>query len=79
MKNLQFNPYQWEAGQGWGGAGQVRSKKSKPISASPRGAGQKSIPISSPPPLQGGKNLHGAKRDRAKLSSLIVGTVIAMP
>ena len=79
MKNLQFNPYQYEAGRRWGKAGRVRSKKSKPISASFRGAGQKSIPISTPPPLQGEKNLRGTKQDRAKLSSLIVGTVIAMP
>ena len=54
MKNLQFNPYQY-------GVGRVESKKSKPISALPHGAGLKSRPIPALPPLRGGKNLRGTK------------------
>ena len=50
MKILQFSPYQCrvgrgEAGRGWGGVGQARSKKSKPIPTPSRGAGLKSHPI----------------------------------
>ena len=54
MKNLQFNPYQCGAGRGG-------SKKSKPISALSSGVRLKSYPISTPPPLWGGENTHGAK------------------
>ena len=58
MKNLQFNPYQRKAR--WGG-----SKKSKHILALPRGAGLKSPPIPTPPPLLGRENPHGTKRGGA--------------
>ena len=44
MKNLQFNPNQCRIRRGWGGVGQVGSKKSKPIPAPPRGVGLKSCP-----------------------------------
>ena len=46
---------------GRGGAGQVGSKKCKPILAPPRGMGLKSRPIPAPPPLRGGENPHGVK------------------
>ena len=67
-----------EAGQGWGGAKQVRSKKSKLIPALSCGVGLKSRLILTPLPLrpQGGRS--GVKlvwdeveRSRAKLSSLL--------
>ena len=45
-----------------GGAGRGGSKKCKPIPVLPRGAGLKSRPIPTPPPLRGGENPHGAKR-----------------
>ena len=57
MKILQFNPYQC-------GAGQVGSKKSKPILTPPRGVGLKSRstpPHPTPPPLRGGKTPYGVK------------------
>ena len=41
------------------------AKKCKPIPAPPRGAGLKSHPIPTPPPLRGGENPHGAKRGGA--------------
>ena len=64
MKNLQFNYYQCGVGvwRGWGGAGQIGSKKSKAIPTPPRGVGLESHPIPTPPPLQGGENLCGAKQ-----------------
>ena len=40
----------------------VGSKKSKPITILPCDARLKFLPISTPPPLQSEKNLHGAKR-----------------
>jgi len=43
-------------GEGWGG-----SKKSKLIPTVPRGVGQKSCPIPTPPPLWGGENQREAK------------------
>ena len=61
MKKLQFNPYQCGVRQGWGGAKQVRSKRSKFIPAPPCGARLKSSPIPAPPPLWGEENPHGAK------------------
>ena len=48
----------------WGGAGRVGSKKSKLISAPPRGAGLKSPLIPAPLPLQGRENPRGAKWGR---------------
>ena len=41
------------------------SKKSKPIPTLPRGAGLKSCPIPTPPPLRGRENPHGAKQGGA--------------
>ena len=49
-------------GAGRGGVGQDGSKMSKPIPASPRGAGLKSCPIFAPPPLWNGKNPCRVKR-----------------
>ena len=51
MENLQFNPYQYGTGRGWGEADRVGSKRSKPIPTLPHDAGLKSRPISTPPPL----------------------------
>ena len=48
---------------GWGGF-----KKFKPISTPRRDAGLKFYPIPALSPLQGGKNLRGAKRERGGLS-----------
>ena len=48
-------------GWGWEGTGQGGSKKSKPIPALPCGAGLKSCPIPTPPPLRVGENPRGAK------------------
>ena len=47
--------------QGRAGMGWVGSKKFKPNPAPPYGAGLKSCPILTPPPLQGGANLREAK------------------
>ena len=52
-------------GRGWEGTGQDGSKKSKRIPTLSRGAGLKSCPIPTPPPLWGGENLRGAKRGGA--------------
>ena len=46
-------------------AGQGGSKKCKPIPALPCGAGLKSRPIPTPPPLRDGENAHGVKRGGA--------------
>ena len=56
MKNLQLKPLAM-----WGGHGEGRggSKKSKPITVPPCGAGLKSCPIPASPPLQSGENLRG--------------------
>ena len=51
MKNFQFNLYQ--CGAGWGGDGQVGSKKSKPIPAPLHGAGLKSRPHPCPTKVVG--------------------------
>ena len=51
MKNLQFSLYQYGVGWGWVEAGQVGSKKSKPIPA--------------PLPLRNKENSGGAKRGGA--------------
>ena len=56
MEKLQFNPYQCKTRR-------VGPKKFKPITAPPCDARLKSHPIPAPPPLQGGKNQHGAKRE----------------
>ena len=45
--------------------GRGGDKKCKPIPAPPHDAGLKSHPIPAPPHLQGGENLHGAKRGGA--------------
>ena len=48
-------------GRGWEGTGQDGSKKSKRIPTLSRGAGLKSCPIPTAPPLRGGENPRGAK------------------
>ena len=53
-----------EAGQGWGGAKQVRSKKFKLIPAISCGVGLKSRSIPAPPPLRDEENLPGTKWGR---------------
>ena len=59
MKKLQLRPYQCGAGMRWGEVG--GSKKSKFITAPPRGAGLKSHIIPAPSLLWGEKNLSGVK------------------
>ena len=74
MKILQFNLYQCENGEG-----HVESKKSKPISAPPHGAGLKSssIPAPAPSPLWGGENSHEVKRrgaSQAEQGKIVIPT-----
>ena len=56
---------------GRGEVGQDESKNSKPIPAPSRGAGLKSCPIPTRPPLQGGENPHGVKQGGTKLSAML--------
>ena len=61
-KNYNLTLINVGQGRERGGTGRGRSKKCKPILALPRGAGLKSRPIPTPPPLRGGENPHGAKQ-----------------
>ena len=72
MENYNYNLLDW-AGWGWGRAGRGGSKKSKPITTSPRGAGLKYCPRSTTFAGWGKPALGEARRgglSKAKLPSL---------
>ena len=70
MKNLQFNPYQRQAGRG--GTGWVGSKKFKSIPASPHSTRRKSCPSGVGKTHIGQSREGQVKRGGAKLSSLLL-------
>ena len=73
MKNLQLEPLSTRGGAGTrrGKVGQGESKNSKPISVPSHGAGLKSCPIPTRPPLRGRENPHGVKQGGTKLSAML--------